>query len=91
MYLILIALMACGPSKEDVAKEVLASAEIQKLLQEKDEEIQNLKTMAKCLSKVSGYSGSSPTLRKLASKYAVRKCGEIGQSTEARKTYEEEH
>ena len=52
MFVLIFTILACGPSKEDVAKEVLASEEMQRLLNEKDEEIENLKTMAKCLTKV---------------------------------------
>ena len=105
MFVMLLTLLACGPSKEELVKEVMASQEIQQMVKERaalakeveslkktsessdsQEDIENLKAMAKCLTKI---SQGHFQISKSSNRWDIRRCGKVGQSTDERKAYEE--
>ena len=94
--MLLFLMLACSTDQEAITKKVLASAEIQELIQDREalkkeiatikaqsEDVDNLKGMAKCLSKV--YQRSR---HHSFNSSQLKKCGRIGLSTEEREAYE---
>ena len=75
--MLLLLALACGPSKEQLMQEILASEEFKQMIQEqtqgKSKEMENLSEMATCLSKVSGVTSWKTTRAR-----HIRKCGKKG-------------
>jgi hypothetical protein len=76
--------ISCGPSKEELIQEILASPEFAEAVQQSagnNEKVENLTEMAECLSKVS-MAANYDRWKRSASKSGVRKCGKKGMGEE---------
>ena len=77
--------ISCGPSKEEIIQDLLASPEfaeaVQKSAGNANEKVENLTEMAECLSKVS-MAANYDRWKRSASKSGVRKCGKKGMGEE---------